>query len=659
MGQVDRSVATALGGGLIDVLGADVGASREARRQRRLRWLALILGLPTAYLWYRILIDRPINLLQLPPMPEDPLLWVLPAILVLAIGSMLAMPLLSGRSPHIEYRPEQIEVTLADVRGIDPIVDEVTKTLNTFLAHATFRDRLGGRPRRGLLFEGPPGTGKTHLAKALARDAGVPFLFVSGTSFQSMWYGATARKIRSYFKALRSTAQKEGGAIGFIEEIDAIAMTRGGLARATASAQPNRLSSSCASAATPVAPTPSEPLHAEATGGLVSSRFASTEGTGGVVNELLVQMQSFDTPPAGDRAFNVVAGWLNAFLPAHRQIAKRKAPYSNVLLIAATNRADGLDPALLRPGRFDRRLTFEPPAKAGRRELIDHFLAAKAHAPELDRDDLRDQLAAQTFGYTPVMIEHLFDEALVIGLRNGRDGLSWADLQEARLTGEVGMANPVPYTPREREVVATHEAGHAVVAHLAGTRRLEVLSIVKRSGSLGLLAHGDLDEVYQRSRKEMHDLVEIALGGMCAEELYFGESGTGPGGDLAYATQVACEIVGSVGMAGSLVSLAAMQNSAFNDTNLVGRVLADPVTRPAVDRLLAQSKARARALLEANRHLVEALRDALLQREELVGDQITEVLVAAGPAVTDGLRIDRRVSGDRRRTDWLAPSDPS
>src|SRR5690606_29486171 len=147
-------------------------------------------------------------------------------------------------------------------------------------------------------------------------------------------------------------------------------------------------------------------------------------------------------------------------------------------------------------------------------------------------------------GYTPVMIEHLFDEALVIGLRNGRDGLSWADLQEARLTGEVGMANPVPYTPRERAVVATHEAGHAVVAHLAGTRRLEVLSIVKRSGSLGLLAHGDLDEVYQRSRKEMHDLVEIALGGMCAEELYFGESGTGPGGDLAYATQVACEIVG-------------------------------------------------------------------------------------------------------------------
>ena len=655
MQQVDRSVATALGGGLIDAVGADVGRSREARRQRRLRGLALVLGAPMAFLWYRILSGEPINLLQLPPMPEDPILWVLPVILVLAIGSMLAMPLLSGRSPHVEFRPEQIDVTLADVKGIDPIVEEVTKTLNTFLAHAMFRDRLGGRPRRGLLFEGPPGTGKTHLAKALARDAGVPFLFVSGTSFQSMWYGATARKLRSYFRALRTTARREGGAIGFIEEIDAIAMTRGGLSRATSST-PARASSSCASSAAPVvAAAAAEPLHA----GLVTSRLASTEGAGGVVNELLVQMQSFDSPSASDRAFNVVAGWLNAYLPAHRQVPKRKAPYSNVLLIAATNRADGLDPALLRPGRFDRRLTFEPPAKAGRRDLIDHFLAVKAHADELDRDDLRDQLAGQTFGYTPVMIEHLFDEALVLGLRHGRDGLSWADLQEARLTGEVGMANPVPYTAGERQVVATHEAGHAVVAHLAGTRRLEILSIIKRSGSLGLLAHGDLEEVYQRSRKEMHDLVEIAFGGMCAEELYFGESGTGPGGDLAYATQVACEIVGSVGMAGSLVSLAATQNSAFNDTNLVGRVLADPVTRPAVDRLLAQSKARARALLDANRHLVDELRDALLERDELIGDEITEILDAAGPPVTEGLRVDRRVTGDRRRTDLLAPTDPA
>jgi cell division protease FtsH len=655
----EQTVAAALGGGLIDAVGADVGVSRERRRMGRLRTLAIVLGVPTAFLWYRIIIGEPINLLQLPPMPQDPILWVLPVILILAIGAMLAMPLMSGRSPHLEYRPEQLDVGLADVKGIDPIVDEVTKTLNTFLAHAMFRDRLGGRPRRGLLFEGPPGTGKTHLAKALARDAGVPFLFVSGTSFQSMWYGATARKIRSYFKKLRETARKEGGAIGFIEEIDAIAMTRGGMQRATPAPALPRAASSCAhSSAAPVVTQLAEPLHTGVavapSGGLVRNLFGSADGAGGVVNELLVQMQSFDTPPTGDRVYNAVVGWLNGYLPAHRQIAKRSAPYHNVLIIAATNRADGLDPALLRPGRFDRRLTFEPPAKAGRRELIDHFLARKAHAEELDREDLRDHLAGQTFGYTPVMIEHLFDEALVLALKKGRDGLAWEDLQEARLTGEVGMANPVPYTPHERQVVATHEAGHATVAYLAGTRRLEILSIVKRSGSLGLLAHGDLDEVYQRSRKEMHDLVEIAFGGMCAEEEFFGDAGTGPGGDLAYATQIACEIVGSVGMAGSLVSLAATQNSAFNDTNLVGRVLGDSVARPVVDRLLAQSKARARAMIDANRHLVEALRDALLERDELIGDEIIEVIEAAGPAVRTGLRLERRADNDRRRTDWLA-----
>jgi cell division protease FtsH len=658
--EIEQSVAARLGGGLIDVLGTDVGRSREVRRRVRLRTLAIVLGVPTAFLWYRILAGSPINLLQLPPMPQDPILWVLPVILVLAIGSMLLMPLLSGRSPHTVFQPEQIDVALSDVKGLDGIVDEVTKTLNTFLAHATFRDRLGGRPRRGLLFEGAPGTGKTHLAKALAHDAGVPFLFVSGTSFQSMWYGATSRKIRSYFKVLRATARKEGGAIGFIEEIDAIAMTRGGMASMTAAPPLPRAASSCAhsTGGASVAPL-AAPLHADVVpsaraGRLQWNPFSSEGGSGGVVNELLVQMQSFDEPPAGDKLHNALVGRLNAYLPPHRQIAKRKPPYHNVLLIAATNRADGLDPALLRPGRFDRRLTFEPPAKAGRREIIDHYLERKTHDAELDRGDVRDALASQTFGYTPVMIEHLFDEALVNGLRHGRDGLSLADVQEARLTGEVGMATPVPYTDHERAVIATHEAGHATVAWLAGTRRLEILSIVKRAGSLGLLAHGEIAETYQRSRKEMHDLVEIAFGGMCAEELFFAASGTGPGGDLAYATQVSCEIVGSCGMAGSLVSLAATQNSAFNDTNLVGRVLADPVTRPAVDRLLAQSKARVRALLAANRHLVEALRDALLARDELIGAEIIEVLEAAGPPILEGLEIERREDLDRRQTDWLA-----
>jgi hypothetical protein len=172
------------------------------------------------------------------------------------------------------------------------------------------------------------------------------------------------------------------------------------------------------------------------------------------------------------------------------------------------------------------------------------------------------------------------------------------------------------------------------------------------------LAHGDLDEVYTRSRSELHALIDIAMGGMVAEELWFGESSTGPSGDLLSATRVAAEIVGAAGLAGSLVSLAAVQTGPFSDTNLVGRVLADPRARPEVDRILAVSKARARALLDANRHVVEALRDALLDRDELIGDEILEVARGAGEPVRTGLQVERR-GGERRSEDVLADAELS
>jgi cell division protease FtsH len=210
-------IAAELGGGLIDAKSFDVGAARERARQHRLRTLAVTLALPFAFLWYRIAIGAPFNVFALPDLPDDPFLVLLPIFIMVMIGAMVAMPLTAGKSPHVRVRPEEIDVTFADIKGLDGVLDEVVQSLNTFLAYQRYRDRLGGTPRRGLLFEGPPGTGKTHMAKAMARHAGVPFFFVSATSFQSMWYGATARKIRSYFRALRAAARQEGGAIGFIE----------------------------------------------------------------------------------------------------------------------------------------------------------------------------------------------------------------------------------------------------------------------------------------------------------------------------------------------------------------------------------------------------------------------------------------------------------
>jgi ATP-dependent Zn protease len=604
-------------GSVLAMHSADVGASREdSRRRRWIRLAVAVLALAFGLSWRAVV--APDDIVPMPhvdPMILAPLVFF-GALILLLVGQQLG----ASRSPHVTYRPEQIDTTLADVVGIDGVKEDVVRSLNLFLAHKTFAQEMGGTPRRGLLFEGAPGTGKTHLARAMAREAGVPFLFVSATSFQSMWYGATAKKIRSYFKALRKAARKEGGAIGFIEEIDAIAMSRGGVSAAMTPVSLHGCHGMAALPATYASPA-----------GAVTTPFVS-EGTGGVVNEILVQMQSFDALTGWQR----VQGWcvdrINLLLAHDRQLPRPRTVPTNVLLIAATNRADSLDPALLRPGRFDRRLTFELPAKAGRRKLIDFFLAKKAHSDELG-DERRDALAAVTQGYTPVMIEHLLDEALVNAVRRGEREMTWKDVEQARLVEEVGMGQPVAYTEHELRLIATHEAGHATAAWLtAPHRRLEVLTVVKRRSALGLLAHGDREDVFTRSRSELRALVQIALAGQCAEEIFFGDVSTGPGGDLLYATNCTAEMIGAHGMTDTLVSYMAVQNSAFSDTNIVGRVLADGRGRDAVEALLQEQKRAVKQLLLDNRHLVEALRDALLDRAELVGTEITDVLEAAAAA---------------------------
>ncbi len=579
------------------VLGsADVSRTRERRRVARLRRLvavgALMLG------WVVI---RSLNGHSIFPAVHLPhwLAALLPVLLIVGmLGAVMAFPLIgAGRSPHTLIRPGETRVGLEDVVGIDGIKAEVVRSINLFLAHQTFRDTMGGTSRRGILFEGPPGTGKTFVAKAMAKEANVPFLFVSASAFQSMYYGQTNRKIRSFFKQLRKYARTEGGAIGFIEEIDAIGASRRGMG---------------------------------AGGG--------TEGVSGVVNELLVQLQSFDQPTRGQRIASAWIDVLNRYLPEGAKLHKPAVVPANVLVVGATNRKDDLDPALIRPGRFDRSIYFGLPGRRARADIIAYYLGKKAHTADLDEHGAVDIVAGMTFGYSPAALERLMDEGLVIALTHGRSAMSMADVAEAKMLVELGVTDETIYTPDERDRVATHEAGHATVAYFVGqTRQLDVLSIVKRRDSLGLLQHSDTEERFTKSSEEMHALLQIAMGGMVAEERWFDEVSTGPASDLAAATAMGAQMIGACGMGNSLISVAAA-GSGYQEGNLVDKVLGDRAARAELDTLLMGSCDSAKAIVDAHPEVVEALRDALLERDELVGSEITDVIDAAleNP---DGARI--------------------
>ena len=325
---------------------------------------------------------------------------------------------------------------------------------------------------------------------------------------------------------------------------------------------------------------------------------------------------------------------------------------ANILVIGATNRAADLDPALLRPGRFDRNIYFGLPGRSGRRDIIDYYLGKKAHEAELDDPARRETLAALTAGYSPVMIEHLMDESLVWALRRGANKLSWNDLQQAKMTEEIGLAQPVEYTEAEQRTIATHEAGHATVAWLVGKgRKLEVLTIIKRKDALGLLSHSEEEERFTKTKSEVRALIDIAFGGMVAEELFFGEASTGVASDLQAATLNACQMIGLLGMGTTLISSAAMEYPAGG---IVSKVLATDDGRAEVEDLLGAAKASVTRMLDEHRNVVEALRDALLERQRADrrrhprGDQ--ELTARAG---MPGPPVDREPAGG-----WHAAPPP-
>jgi cell division protease FtsH len=569
----------------------DVAAVREHRRRRRVTKLFAVLVVLFAWVVWRELAHA--SLIPLPNFGATVSRY-LPAVVLIGLLALLlgAQFFGGGSSPHILFRPGDIDVNLADVVGVDNVKHEVVKTLNLFLGYKRFKE-LGGLPRRGILFEGPPGTGKTYLAKAMAREADVPFLFVSATSFQSQFYGMTGRKLRSFFRALRSYALSEGGAIGYIDELDAIGASRSGM------------------------------------GG------PRGEGIAGVVNTLLTEMQSFDQPTRTRRVLRrLIVEPLNRFLPPPLRISPKPVTIPNVLVVAATNRAESLDPALLRPGRFDRSIHFSLPSRAARAEIAKYYLARVACDPSMELDEVADRVAGMTAGYSPVAISHIINTALPLALMKGRLGLTLQDLTEAKVEFETGEKDTAAvYTDEELRRVAFHEAGHATVAYFLGEgRRLDVLSIVKRRDSLGMLAHSDAEERFTRTKGEYEVLLRIAMGGKASEQLFFGEVSSGPAGDLIAATRIAAQMVGAFAFGKSIVSMAADDASGPLSGGLVSTVLGDRQMRADAEKLLNEAYADSEAVLRRHSGVVTALAEALVDRRELIGSQIITVIESVAGA---------------------------
>jgi cell division protease FtsH len=565
------------------------------RGRRYRRWLKRALIFYLSYLAFAYIFldvnprDATLNIGAMLGQLRPFLLQTIALIFFIIIQFVALFWFLARGTTYVVY-PNEYDHTFDDVRGQPAAVKSTKEVLRLFMGFKNFK-QMGGYPPHGILFEGPPGTGKTLMAKAIAGSAGVPFLFASGSGFASMFMGIGNLKVRRMFKKARTMSDKYGGAVIFVDELDALGGSRGAVSERS----------------TP-APDDNKP-HRVFFGGMYGG------GGMGIVNELLVGMDGFIMPRGLWRHVKRIFGF-----------GKPKVPFYNILVIGATNRAATLDPALLRPGRFDRKIHVGLPDGEGREDIAQYYLAKVRHEP-IDVP----KLARMTKGYSPAMIKNVINEALIFALDDGRDALRWDDLWQAKLVEEIGLKQPVKYTEREKGMVATHEAGHAVASYALerGELQIQVITIQKREGALGLVHAQEVEEMFTRSQKQILARIQVSLAGLVAEEIWYGQTTTGPSSDLVNATYNAAAYVGLFGMGKSLISVGALQPTML-DGDPIRAILSDSDRRKEMDGILNDCRKKVTALLKKKRHVVEGLRDALLEREELIGDEIEEIMAELG-----------------------------
>ncbi|HET6770738.1 MAG TPA: AAA family ATPase [Actinomycetota bacterium] len=566
------------------------------RGRRYRRWLKRALIIYVIYLGFAYIFldvnprDATLNIGSVLGELRQFLLTALVLMFFMIIQFVALFWFLARGTTYVVY-PNEYDHTFDDVRGQPAAVKSTKEVLRLFMGFKNFK-QMGGYPPHGILFEGPPGTGKTLMAKAIAGSANVPFLFASGSGFASMFMGIGNIKVRRMFKKARTMSDKYGGSVIFIDELDALGGSRGAVSQ--------RFS-----------PPPEENKPPRVfMGGMAGM------GGMGIVNELLVGMDGFIMPRGIWRHVKRIFGF-----------GKPKVPFYNILVIGATNRAATLDPALLRPGRFDRKIHVGLPDGEGREDIAQYYLAKVRHEPV----DV-SKLGRMTQGYSPAMIKNVINEALIFALDDGRDALRWDDLWQAKLVEEIGLKQPVKYTEREKVMVATHEAAHAVASYILqrGERQIQVITIQKRESALGLVHGQNVEESYLDTESQIEANIQVFLAGLVAEDIWFGQSTSGPSSDLQVATRLAAQYIGLYGMGKTLVSVGAAINPMDPEGNPVQAVLSDSSRLQEVNVLLAECRKKVAALLKKKRHVVEGLRDALLEREELIGDEIEEIMAELG-----------------------------
>ena len=527
-----------------------------------------------------------------------------------------------GRN-YVDPGEANYEVKIEDVRGQKSAVEEMRRIL-TLMEQGRNYVRAGGKRERGVLMVGPPGTGKTMLAKGIASSMHVPIIITSGSSFQGMFLGMDALNVFMTVRAAKSRAKRWGGSIVFIDEFDALGNRRSGMSGGGA-------------------------------GGMGGMFGGGQLG----LNTLLVMMDGVDNPgyfkQMGRRMVNITLDGL--FLP--RQIGVNgskiklrvpilRAPRYNILFVGATNRPQVLDEAVVRPGRFGRQIIFRMPTKDDRKDIADLYFAKKRHDPELDTPARRDEFARVADGYSPAMIEQALSLALMYAFEDNRDAFTWRDIREAMGNIEAGLAHPVVYTERERVAVARHELGHAVAARYFLPDAVSVrLSIRMRSGSLGHHRAVDKEEEFSKFRSHAAGELRHGLGAIASERVFYGENSTGVSMDLIQSTDLASRMIVNWGMGPDplpphvsrlavsigeyLISMAAsVQSELTGEASPAAKAMQNPRSRQAVAQVLGSAYIDDWRVMNVNREAIDLAAEALMAQGELVGDEIGGLLDSVG-----------------------------